>query len=48
MTAKSQFDQYLVQADAVQKEAERAKNPEAEQARAQIAAKYRDLAMVAQ
>lgn len=44
----SQFDEYMAKAEDAQQQAERAKDPKAEEAWRRIAANYRNLAVMAQ
>jgi hypothetical protein len=48
MSNESQFNEYMAKAEDAQAQADKAKIPKAEEAWRQIAAKYRDLAMIAQ
>lgn len=48
MSNKSQSQQYAARAEEAQEQADKAKDPKAEEAWRRIAARYRDLAMIAQ
>lgn len=48
MTSKSRFEEYMAKAEDAQAQAEKAKDPKAEEAWRRVAASYRDLAMMEQ